>query len=80
MRTFSSVLCLTGEDCLIKPEEFKYLKLFFRSVINWCCDTDGKSNVALGVTQGFFADNCGKTTQEVFSLPGRLFRGADVEP
>ncbi len=42
------------EDCLIQPEEFKYLKFSFRSVINWCCDTDGKSNVAPAVMQAFF--------------------------
>lgn len=52
--TFSSVLCWKQEACLIQPEEFKYLKFFFRSVINWCCDTDGKSNVASVVMQTFY--------------------------
>lgn len=69
-----NVLCLkegshSQKDCFIQQVEFKYLSIyfFFRSVINLCCDTDGKSNVASAVMQDFvFADNCSKNTEKKF--------------
>lgn len=75
------------EDCLIQPEEFKYLKFFFRSVINWCCDTDGKSKVAPAVMQVFFLffslqTNAVKPQRKVLSVFLAVFfwGGAEVEP
>lgn len=70
MCTFSSVL--------IQPEEFKSLKFFFGSVFNWCCDADGKSNVAFAVIQTFLLQtHVVKPQRKFHRLPGSLL-GAEV--
>lgn len=58
-----SFISVQGAGCLLQLKEFKCLSPV-SEVINWCCDTDGKSNAAPAVIKPFLGGICSKSTEQ----------------